>query len=295
MGFLSKLQSMLKPKERVDLRERFELKRRAISGTMSKFYMAYDRKYDRIVGLKIADREKVEAFEARFKGLHKPTEGEIATQMDHPLIVKTYEYGTATDGSPYIVMEFLDGPGLQFLLKQRDPVIEGHRHRIVRQMAQALEHVHQKGFIHRDVCPRNFIYHPPTQTVKLIDFGLTVPATEPFMQPGNRTGTPLYMSPEVVRRRDTDARLDIFAFGVSAYQVCTYELPWPSEDATGKTALAHDTRPPVDILKHRPALHPKLARAIMKCIEPDRRNRPQSMDAFLYMIREVESDDAPEA
>ena len=285
---------MLKPKERVDLRERFELKRRAISGTMSKFYMAYDRKTDQTVGLKIADREKVETFEARFKGLNKPTEGEIAVQMDHPLIVKTYEFGTAVDGSPYIVMEYIEGPGLQFLLKRRDPIIEGHRHELVRQMAQALEHVHKKGFIHRDVCPRNFIYNPESKTVKLIDFGLTVPATEPFMQPGNRTGTPVYMSPEVVRRRDTDLRLDIFAFGVSAYQVCTYELPWPSEDATGKTALAHDTRPPTDILKHRPTLHRKLARAIMKCIEPDRRKRPQTMDAFLYMIRDVASDDDPD-
>ena len=293
MGWFSKFQSMLRPKEKVDLRERFELRRRAISGTMSKFYMAYDRKHERIVGLKIADREKVAAFEARFQGLNKPSEGEIAVQMDHPLIVKTYEYGIAADGSPFIVMEFLEGPGLQYVLKNRDPVIEGHRHRLVRQMAEAIQHVHKKGFIHRDVCPRNFIYNPDQQIVKLIDFGLTVPATEPFMQPGNRTGTPTYMAPEVVRRRRTDQRLDIFAFGVSAYQLCTYELPWPSDDTTGKAALAHDTRPPVDILKYRPQLHPKLARAIMKAIEPDRTKRHQSLEAFLALIEDVQSDDAP--
>ncbi len=281
--------------DKVDLQERFELLRRAISGTMSKFYMARDRRTDEIVGLKIADKEKVTAFEARFKGLNKPPEGEIAILMKHPRIVETREYGTSTDGTPFLVMEYLDGPGLQFLLKRHDPVVEGHRWKIVREMAEALQYVHQQGYIHRDVCPRNFIYVPAEESVKLIDFGLTVPATAPFMQPGNRTGTPLYMSPEVVRRRATDQRLDIFAFGVSAYQVCTYELPWPIADATGKAALAHDTQPPTDILKYRPTLNRKLAKAIMKCIEPNANNRPQTLDNFLSMIRDVRSDDEPVA
>ena len=295
MGILSKLQSMFQSTGRIDLDERFELLRRAISGTMSKFYMAKDRSTGEIVGLKIADKDKVEAFEARFKGLKKPTEGEIAITLKHPLIVETHEFGVSSDGRPYLVMEYLEGPGLQFLLKRHDPVIEGDRAKIVKQMAEALRYVHEQGFIHRDVCPRNFIYNPATATVKLIDFGLTVPATDHFMRPGNRTGTPLYMSPEVVRRKATDQRLDIFAFGVSAYQVCTYELPWPIADATGKAALAHDTHAPTSILKYRPTLNKKLARAIMKCIEPDARKRPQSMAMFLDMIRDVKTDDEPQA
>ena len=65
------------------------------------------------------------AFEARFKGLKKPTEGEIAIELHHPLVVETYEYGMTTDGLQYIVMEFVKGPGLQQLLNNRDPVIEG--------------------------------------------------------------------------------------------------------------------------------------------------------------------------
>ena len=80
-------------------------------------------------------------------------------------------------------------------------------------MAEALQYVHAQEFIHRDVCPRNFIYESETGNVKLIDFGLSLPARKEFMQPGNRTGTPLYMAPEVVRRRWTDQRLDIFATG----------------------------------------------------------------------------------
>ncbi len=291
MGILDRFQSMFQS-DRVDLRERFEILRKAVSGTMSKFYKARDRKTDQIVGLKVADPEKVAAFEARFRGLNKPSEGEIAMALNgHPLVVKTFEHGITTDGTPYIVMEFVDGPGLQALLRRHDPVIEGHRARLVRQMAEALRHVHEHEFIHRDVCPRNFIYETATGNLKLIDFGLTLPARREFMQPGNRTGTPLYMAPEVVRRRWTDQRLDIFAMGVSAYQICTYELPWPVVETTGKAALAHDTQEPRDILTYRPTLNRKLAKAIMRCIRPKPSDRPQTIAAFLQMIHGVDKDD----
>ena len=290
MGFLSKLQTILQG-DRVNLTERFELLRRAISGTMSKFYMAHDRFSDEIVGLKIADKQKVASFEARFKGLNKPSEGEIAIKLKHPLVVETFEHGLSTDGSPFMVMEFLDGPGLQFLLKRNDPSIEGCRFKIIRQMAEGLQYVHEQGFIHRDVCPRNFIYDPRSQTAKMIDFGLTLPSSGPYKRPGNRTGTPLYMSPEVVRRRSTDHRLDVFSFGVSAYQVCTYELPWPVSETTGRAALAHDTDAPTDIRKYRSTLNRDLAEAIMKCLEPDRKNRPATMEEFLKVIENVTQDD----
>ena len=290
MGLFDRFQSIFQS-DRVDLRERFEILRKAISGTMSKFYVARDLKNDRIVGLKIADHEKVAIFEGRFKGLKKPTEGEIAINFHHPLVVETYEYGMTTEGVQYIVMEFVKGPGLQLLLNNRDEAIEGRRLQLIRQMAEALEYVHSQEFIHRDVCPRNFIFESDTGNVKLIDFGLSLPARREFMQPGNRTGTPLYMAPEVVRRRWTDQRLDIFAMGVSAYQICTYEFPWPFTDTTGQAALAHDTQPPRDILAYRPALNKQLAKAIMRCIRPNPNDRPQAVTDFLKAIRQVEADD----
>ena len=78
----------------------------------------------------------------------------------------------------------------------------------------------------RDVCPPNYVVAPDAQSLKLIDFGLTLPATPQFMQPGNRTGKPNYMAPEIVKRQSTDVRVDVFAFGVTAYELCTFELPW---------------------------------------------------------------------
>ncbi len=290
MGLFDRFQSMFQS-DRLDVRERFEILRKAVSGTMSKFYMARDLKNDQIVGLKIADLDKVTVFEARFKGLKKPTEGEIAIKLHHPLVVETYEYGMTTEGVQYIVMQFVKGPGLQQLLNNRDPVIEGQRVKLIRQMAEALDYVHSQEFIHRDVCPRNFIYESEAGNLKLIDFGLSLPARKEFMQPGNRTGTPLYMAPEVVRRRSTDQRLDIFAMGVSAYQICTYEFPWPFTETTGKAALAHDTQEPREILAHRPTLNRTLSKAIMRCMRPNPSERPQCVSDFLNAIRSVESDD----
>jgi serine/threonine-protein kinase len=290
MGLFDRFQSIFQS-DRVNIKDRFEIMRKAISGTMSKFYMARDRRDDRIIGLKIADRDKVTAFEARFKGLKKPTEGQIAIELHHPLVVETYEYGLTTDGLQYIVMEFVKGPGLQQLLNNRDPVVEGQRAALVRQMAEALNYVHSQELIHRDVCPRNFIYETAAAQLKLIDFGLSLPARKEFMQPGNRTGTPLYMAPEVVRRRWTDQRLDIFAMGVSAYQICTYEFPWPFTETTGQAALAHDTQPPREITDYRPTINRQLAKAIMRCIRPNPNERPSTVEEFLRAIRNVQSDD----
>jgi serine/threonine-protein kinase len=290
MGLFDRIQSMFQS-DRVDMSERFEILRKAISGTMSKFYMARDRKTDKIIGLKIADREKWATFEARFKGLRKPTEGAIAATLHHPLVVETYEHGMTSDGLQYIVMEFVKGPGLHQLLYNHDLCLEGHRVQFARQMAEALEYVHEQKYIHRDVCPRNFIFESETGNIKLIDFGLSVPARPEFMQPGNRTGTPLYMAPEVVRRRATDHRLDIFAMGVSAYQICTYELPWPVLETTGQAALAHDTQQPRDILEYCPTLNRTLAKAIMRCIRPNPNDRPATAADFLRSIRGIERDE----
>ena len=286
MGFLDSVKSLLSG-GKCDVRSRFELMREAISGTMSEFYMARDRRTGQVVGLKILDAKKTAEFEARFTGLKKPTEGEVALQLEHPRIVKTLEHGLTTTGQQYVVMEYLDGPGLNSLLIARSNRLDGHRVPLVRGAAEAIAALHKAGFIHRDICPRNFVVAPDLSWIKLIDFGLTVPATPEFMQPGNRTGTPNYMAPELVRRQKTDQRLDVFSFGVTAYEICTFELPW-ERGTTGQVAMTHATRPPRDILEHRPRLNRKLAGAIMGCVEPNPAKRTASIEHFLKAIRGVD-------
>jgi eukaryotic-like serine/threonine-protein kinase len=96
------------------------------------------------------------------------------------------------------------------------------------------------------------------------------------------------MAPELVRRRATDQRLDVFAFGVTAYEICTFELPW-IRGTTGMAAMTHD-QPPIDIVRYRPQIHPELAKAIHACIEPNVTRRCPSMDAFLRMVKSVPDD-----
>ena len=290
ISFLQKLGDIFKDR-RIDVAERFELLREAISGTMSNFHMARDRKTGQVVGLKILDMEKNALFEARFKGLKKPTEGQIALQLKHPRIVETFETGMTKDGKQYIVMEFVHGQGLHAIIKNRDPVLNGKRLMLFRQMAEAVAAVHKAGFIHRDVCPRNFILQDDGQSLKLIDFGLSLPMQREYMLPGNRTGTPLYMAPEIVRRKPTDQRVDLFSLGVSVYQMWTFDFPWPSTDATGTGALQHDSRAPTPITELVPNIHPKVAKAIMQCIAADANHRPESAEALLKQIKDVASDE----
>lgn len=275
---------------KVDVASRYEILREAVSGTMSDFHMARDRSTNEIVGLKILDKAKTDALESRFKGLKKPTEGEIATTFNHPRIVRTFSHGLTTNNEQFLVMEYLDGPGLNSLIIGRSKLLDGNRLTLARHAAEAIEAVHIAGYIHRDICPRNFVCAKDATSLKLIDFGLTLPATKEFMQPGNRTGTPNYMSPEVVRRKQTDQRLDVFSFGVSMYELFAFDLPWQRGD-TGQAAMTHGMSAPPPLRKYYPKINSSLEAAIHKCMEANPENRFQNITQFLKTISRLKHED----
>jgi len=277
---------------RVDLSRRYEILRDAVSGTMSNFHQARDRQTDQIVGLKILDVAKTDQLEQRFRGLGKPSEGEIAVRMRHPHIVTTFSHGVATSGAQFLIMEFLDGPGLNSLIIARSELLQGHRLELMRQAAEALDYVHESGFIHRDICPRNFVCSKDAASLKLIDFGLTVPAQKEFMQPGIRTGTPNYMAPEVVRRKPTDHRLDIFAFGVSMYEMFAFQLPW-QRGSDGLAAMSHGQSDPPPLARHCPWVETRINDAVMKCMRAEPSDRFSSLKQFLNALRSVKHEGRP--
>lgn len=281
MGFLS---GLFGGPTRVDLWKRFERLRESNSGTMSTFYKVRDAKTGEVRGLKVIDRAKAAPIEARYKGLGKPSEGEIGAAVSGPHIGRTVESGVSTDGDPFILQEYIDGTLLHAVLSGKKPLAPAQRLDLVRQAAEAVATVHKAGFVHRDVCPRNFMLRPDGRLV-LFDFGLAVPDKPVFLQPGNRIGTPNYMAPEVVRRRQADKRIDVFSFGVTAYEICTLDSPWP-RGSTGSTALTHDS-PPADIRDRWPEIPPPLAEAIMACIAADPAKRPATLEAFLARIAAV--------
>jgi serine/threonine-protein kinase len=291
MGFGGFFKSLIEG-GKVDVSRRYEVLREAVSGTMSSFQMARDRQSDQIVGLKVLDKDKTEQLEMRFRGLNKPSEGEIASKFNHPRIVSTLGYGLTTKGEQFVVMEYLDGPGLNSLIIGRSKLLDGNRLALMTQAAEALQVVHEAGFIHRDVCPRNFVCSKDATSLKLIDFGLSVPARKEFQQPGIRTGTPNYMAPEVVRRRPTDHRLDIFAFGVSMYEMFSFELPWQRGSGDGLAAMGNGQSAPTPLEKHCPNINPVIRAAIHKCLEPEPEQRFQSMKLLLNAIRAARSESA---
>lgn len=263
---------------RIDIEKRFTLLNRTGQGSMSKVWRAQDRSMGRIVCLKVLDKEKTAKFEARFVGLNKPKEGAICVALKHKNIVQTYEYGMTTTGEMYLVMEYLEGKGLNFLYETKNDELNGKRIDYLRQLADGLEYVHNSGYLHRDICPRNVMV-TNDGVVKLIDFGLTIPNTPDFLKPGNRTGTTEYLAPELIRRQATDLRVDLFALGVTAYQLFTFGSPW--EKATSmETLVNHMRNPGRDPRDHRPELDEATVAFLRKSIERDPRDRFQTVAQF---------------
>jgi serine/threonine protein kinase len=179
----------------------------------------------RMICLKVLDKVKTAKFEARFLGLNRPIEGAICAILKHKNIVQTYEYGLTFQGEQYIVFELIDGVGLNYLIENRKLASDKLKIETLIQAADGLEYIHKQGYLHRDICPRNMMVNNEA-VLKIIDFGLAIPYKPEFTKPGNRTGTPDYMAPELIKRQKTDHRVDMFALGVTAYEMFTNTFPW---------------------------------------------------------------------
>src|SRR3954468_7961015 len=103
----------------IDVNKRFELLGRTGQGSMSKVWRARDKQSGKTVCLKVLDKDKTLKFEARFLGLKKPSEGEICMLLKHKNLVQTFEHGMTTDKEPYIIMELVEGVGLNYLIETK--------------------------------------------------------------------------------------------------------------------------------------------------------------------------------
>ena len=164
-------------------------------------------------------------------------------------------------------MEYIDGLSLQFLRETKSVPRLDDKLELLAQAAEGLAAVHAAGFIHHDINPRNFLVDRD-QRVKLIDFGLTVPNTPVFCRPGNRTGTLNYMAPELVRREPIDERIDIFAFGVVAFEFLTDKLPYDSTSSMA-SMLGRINHEPLDPIKANPNLPAPVLDLLRKLTAPE--------------------------
>jgi serine/threonine protein kinase len=270
---------------KVNIDKRFSIIGETGLGSMSKVYRAMDNQTGRNVCLKVQDRRKTAAAVARSAAKsYRPTEGVIAVQIVHPHVVKTYEYGMTTKGEYFIVMEWIDGVSLIYVRQSRTFDLAS-RVELLAQSAEGLAAVHAAGFIHHDFGPKNLLVTRDDH-VKLIDFGLAVPNTPEYRRPGNRTGTLQYMSPELIRREPTDERLDIFSWGVMAFEFLTNRLPYDATDAMGMMRQRVNSTP-MEIQRANPRLPMPLCAIINKTLVRRKDDRWPKMSNLAAALREL--------
>ncbi|HEY8379542.1 MAG TPA: protein kinase [Nannocystis sp.] len=249
-------------------------------GGMGAVYRAVDVLVGDVVAIKVLDGavtpKLVEAFRREVR---------LARRISHPNVARTHDLGEH-GGSPFLIMEFVEGSTLQDLLRQHSqlggmPATRAAKIGVA--VCDALAAAHAAGVVHRDLKPANILLEREGRVV-LTDFGIARPL-DAGVQTQGLLGTPLYMAPEQVAGAAVDARADLYAVGLVLYEMLTGRLPFTGDNAFA-AALARLSEPPVDILSLRPDLPHPLAALVMECLAREPEQRPASAVAIATRLRE---------
>ena len=249
-------------------------------GGMAHVYLAEDEKTKEPVALKVLYGAARADPRVRARFLR---EASAAAAIGHPNILRIFKDGEHTDGSPYLVMEFLFGESLGELLRREGALDEDIALPILAQAASALVAAHAAGIIHRDVKPDNvYLLGEPGDpyAVKLVDFGFAKLAEGGFTAVGTAIGTPQYMAPEQVLTDPVDARTDVYALGVVMYRMFTGVLPFVHQ-GDAELLTQQLLVPPAPPRSVAPALDEAIESVILKALRKRPENRYPTMQAFL--------------
>ena len=252
-------------------------------GGMGAVYKAIDPRIGRTVAIKVIkgdfaqDPELLRRFDI---------EARAVGNLQHPNIVVVYDFGEE-NGSPYLVMQYLDGTPLDKIIAQRQnlPIIK--KLDIIIGVLEALDYAHEHGVIHRDVKPAN-VHLLKDGSVKLLDFGIAREGNLGQTKTGQVMGTMFYMPPEQMNGEVVDRRGDIFSTGIVLFELLTYSLPFDARDQTAIIVhrLRGDPPPPLSkYFENYPAeMDDIIARAMMR----DRDDRYSRAEDFAFELVRVQ-------
>jgi ABC-type oligopeptide transport system substrate-binding subunit len=255
------------------LDDRYRLESEIGRGGLGVVFQAQDTLLDRRVAIKVVDKRDLTQTDRQ----RLLREARLVARLNHPNIIAVHDAGEV-DGTPYIVMEFIDGVSLfdqppQSLAESVD---------IARQLCQALSHAHAHGVVHRDLKPEN-ILRTNGGAVKLADFGLAIAAGSRISREGVIVGTVFYLAPEQIRGASIDERADLYALGVLLYEWSTGILPFNAEESLA-VLTQHLYAPVVPPRARVPDLSPTLDRLIVSLLSKSPEERPASAEQVLAIL-----------
>jgi eukaryotic-like serine/threonine-protein kinase len=267
--------------------DRYEVQRLIGQGAMGKVYLAFDPKLARQVAVKVlATGAADEAVRQRFR-----LEARAIAALKHPNIVELYDYSGENAADLFLVMEYIDGPSLESLVRQHGTASEPTALCVGHELCLALAHAHRHQIVHRDLKPENVLLHQGR--VVLTDFGI-VKALARSASLGVSTvrtrtqivGTPGFMAPEQFAGKQIDQRTDIFALGALLYCVTTGKLPFEGATVddvyqnlkTGKMRAARELNP---------MLSPGFADLLERCLAGKPKDRFQSAEDVRIQVLAV--------
>jgi len=260
---------------------RFYLREQINVGGMSEIWLASDER-----GKPFALRKLKSELRFNFTARRRFMRGcEVLSQLtESDYIVGYVEHGKA-EGTCYLLMDYVEAENLKELYARQDALLKENVAQILIDAATGLSHVHESGYMHLDFKPENILI-TRNAAVRLIDFDMAQPIPEKPMKFSKNPGTPGYMAPEQLKREPIDARVDIFAFGVSAYELLTNQKPFPGD--TPAEILAAQLQPdgPVPLREHNPDVPLALEKVVLKCLERDPERRYQFSGV---MLRDLQS------
>jgi hypothetical protein len=271
---------------------RYELEDRLGAGGMATVHLAFDRRLERRVAVKLLAEHLADdpSFVSRFR-----REALAAARLVHPNIVQVFDFGfDDRSHHHFIVMEHIDGDSCARLLRDRGSLPAPEAVDLCIQACRGLDYAHRNGVVHRDVKPGNLL-KSNEGVLKLADFGIAKAAEQSSItQVGSVLGTAAYLAPEQARGEEAGPLADLYSLAVVAYQLMSGRLPYEATSLS-ELALKQQREPPAPLDQLNPEVTPAVAAAVMTGLALDPGQRPGGAMAYADVLRNAaERGEVPE-